>query len=234
MEVVVGPPRVQLAKAVVGRSAVKLTVPVGAVADVGVLSMTVAVQLVELPTGTVAGVQLTAVVVSCLRAVTVEVPLEQMGRGAWRERVVIAVGAGLVKKKSNEERGLTAPVMELVLAPPRVQVGKLLLARSAVKLTVPVGAVAEVGVLSVTVAVQLVELPTGSVAGEQLTAVVVSCLRAVTVVVPLEPLWVDPKLTRPDSRHDPTSDAVYGSNQLCHTATVFELALAPSRVQPAN
>jgi hypothetical protein len=59
-----------------------------------------------------------------------------------------------------------------------------------VKLTVPVGAVAEPGVLSVTVAVQLVGLPTGTVAGEQLTLVVVSCLTAVTVVVPLEPLWV--------------------------------------------
>src|SRR2546428_11082752 len=55
---VLAPPRVQLAKAVVARSAVKLTVPVGAVAEVGVLSVTVAVQVVVLPTGTVAGAQL--------------------------------------------------------------------------------------------------------------------------------------------------------------------------------
>jgi hypothetical protein len=55
---------------------------------------------------------------------------------------------------------------------------------------VPVGAVAEPVVPSVTVAVQLLLLPTGTVAGLQLTAVLVSCLKAVTVVVPLEPLWV--------------------------------------------
>jgi hypothetical protein len=71
-----------------------------------------------------------------------------------------------------------------------VQLAKLLLARSAVKLTVPVGALAEVGVLSVTVAVQLVELPTGSVAGEQVTAVLVACWRAVTTKVPELPRWV--------------------------------------------
>src|SRR5438094_936554 len=82
---------------------------------------------------------------------------------------------------------VTVPVRELVVAPPRVQLAKALLATSAVKLTVPVGAVAESGVLSVTVAVQLLGLPTGTLAGEQLTAVLVSCLRAVTMVSPLEP-----------------------------------------------
>jgi hypothetical protein len=60
-----------------------------------------------------------------------------------------------------------------------------------VKLTVPVGVVAvPPGVVSVTVAVQLVVPPTGSVSGEQLTLVVVVCLVAVTTVVPLEPRWV--------------------------------------------
>jgi hypothetical protein len=90
---------------------------------------------------------------------------------------------------------LTAPVVIFVVGLPRVQLaalnvpppgGTLLL----LQLTVPVGALAEVGVLSVTVAVQLVELPTGTDAGEQLTAVLVACWRAVTTVVPLEPLWV--------------------------------------------
>src|SRR5712691_4940251 len=90
----------------------------------------------------------------------------------------------------TEQLVLTAPVVGLVLAPPRVQLAKAVGARSAVKLTVPVGAVAEVGVLSVTVAVQLLGLPTGTVAGEQLTAVVVSCWRAVTVVVPELPRWL--------------------------------------------
>src|SRR2546426_983338 len=85
---------------------------------------------------------------------------------------------------------LTAPVVGLVLAPPRVQLAKLLLARSAVKLTVPVGAVAEPGVASVTVAVQLVGLPTGTLAGEQLTTVLVACLFTITVVVPELPAWL--------------------------------------------
>ena len=85
---------------------------------------------------------------------------------------------------------LTAPVVEFVVGLPRLQLAKLLLARSWVKLTVPVGAVAEIGVLSVTVAVQLLGLPTGTMAGEQLTAVLVSCLRAVTTKVPELLRWL--------------------------------------------
>src|SRR5438552_17383068 len=81
-------------------------------------------------------------------------------------------------------------VVELVVAPPRVQLAKALLATSAVKLTVPVGAVAEPGVASVTVAVQLLGLPTGTRAGEQLTSVLVSRLRAVTAKVPALPGWL--------------------------------------------
>src|SRR2546425_1029311 len=52
----------------------QLTVPPGAVADSSVLSVTVAVQLLGLPTGTVSGVQLTTVLLACLRAVTSKVP----------------------------------------------------------------------------------------------------------------------------------------------------------------
>src|SRR2546428_4914038 len=48
--------------------ALQLTVPLGALAEVGVLSVTVAVQLVGLPTGTVSGAQLTTVLVACLFA----------------------------------------------------------------------------------------------------------------------------------------------------------------------
>src|SRR5438094_3587163 len=59
-----------------------------------------------------------------------------------------------------------------------------------VKLTVPVGVVATPGVVSVTVAVQLVGLPTGTEAGLQLTLVVVGCLVAVTAVVPALPSCV--------------------------------------------
>ena len=57
-----------------------------------------------------------------------------------------------------------------------------------VKLTVPVGVVGEADV-SVTVAVQLVVVPTGSVAGLQLTEVVVVCAFAVTVAVPVDTEW---------------------------------------------
>src|SRR5213594_4775276 len=79
---------------------------------------------------------------------------------------------------------LTAPVRGSVLAPPRVQLAKALLETSAVKLTVPLGALAEVGVLSVTVAVQLLALPTGTIAGTQLPSALASCLRAVTTKAP--------------------------------------------------
>src|SRR2546428_104287 len=66
----------------------------------------------------------------------------------------------------------------------------------ALQLTVPLGALAEVGVLSVTVAVQLVGLPTGSVAGGRVSKGRGARLLAVTskktallrgVVSPLEP-----------------------------------------------
>src|SRR5439155_927669 len=53
-----------------------------------------------------------------------------------------------------------------------------------VKLTVPVGVVATPGVVSVTVAVQLVGLPTGTQPDARLTLVVVVGLGAVTTVVP--------------------------------------------------
>src|SRR5712692_6190296 len=80
----------------------------------------------------------------------------------------------------------TAPVIEFVVAPLSVQlVGVKVPLLASLKATLPVGAVAEAGVLSVTVAVQLVALPTGTVAAAQLTIVVVACLSAVTTVVPL-------------------------------------------------
>src|SRR2546426_146733 len=84
----------------------------------------------------------------------------------------------------------TVSVRGSVLIPPRVQLAKALLARSAVKLTVPLGALAEVGVLSVTVAAQLLGLPTRTLAGLQLTSVLVSCLRAVTTKAPELLRWL--------------------------------------------
>ena len=74
--------------------------------------------------------------------------------------------------------------------PESVQLAALKVPPLLVQLTVPVGVVAEPGVASVTVAVQLVALPTGTEAGEQFTVVVVSCLVAVTTKKPLDPLWL--------------------------------------------
>ena len=84
----------------------------------------------------------------------------------------------------------TAPVVGLVLALLSVQLEAEKVPPLFVKPTVPVGAVATTGVASVTVAVQLVGLPTGTEAGMQLTLVVVPCLSAVTPVVPELPSCV--------------------------------------------
>jgi hypothetical protein len=58
------------------------------------------------------------------------------------------------------------------------------------KLTVPVGVLLVPTSVSLTVAVQLVEAPTGTVAGVQLTLVLVERTLTVTVVVPELPEWV--------------------------------------------
>ncbi len=59
------------------------------------------------------------------------------------------------------------------------------------KPTVPVGVLGVPESVSVTVAVQLVEAPTGTVVGVQLTLVVVERIAVtVTVVVPELPAWV--------------------------------------------
>src|SRR5438034_11118626 len=95
---VLAPPRVQLAKAVLETSAVKLTVPLGALAEVGVLSVTVAVQLLGLPTGTIAGMQLTSVLVSCLRPLPRKPPDRPrglVGRASVRGRVGEPAGGGV-------------------------------------------------------------------------------------------------------------------------------------------
>src|SRR2546427_492334 len=154
----------------------KLTVPLGAVADVGVLSVTVAVQLLGLPTGTDAGAQRTTVLVSCWRADRKNTPLNSS-----HSQISHAV---FCFKKDPSVRGvsvtaqlvLTAPVVAFVLfflmirRPPRSTLFPYTtLFRS--------GAVADVGVLSVTVAVQLLGLPTGTDAGAQRTTVLVSCWR---------------------------------------------------------
>src|SRR5437667_220376 len=99
----------------------------------------------------------------------------------------------------------TAPVVGLVLALPSVQREAEKGPPLTVRPTVPVGALAEPGVASVTVAVQLVALPTGTEAGMQLTPVVVACVSAVTTVVPeliscvVSPLYEAVTLSLPDA-----------------------------------
>src|SRR3989442_1167415 len=101
----------------------------------------------------------------------------EIGRAGGRGRGEVSVGAGSLKKK---KRG----------GPPRVQLAKAVGVRSAVKLTVSGGGGDATGGRAVSAAVRLPELPTGRVAGAQLTAVLVSCWRAVTTKVPELPRWV--------------------------------------------
>ena len=146
---------------------VKPTVPVGAVATTGVASVTVAVQLVGLPTGTEAGMQLTLVVVPCLSAVTSNVPeLVACVVSPLYAAVIVWVPTAFGVYVTEQVALLPLPLRPQLELP---KVPAPLLA----KLTVPVGVMAVPGPVSVTVAVQLVELPTGTEAGEQLTVVVV-------------------------------------------------------------
>ena len=83
---------------------------------------------------------------------------------------------------------MTEQLAELPL-PARVQLaGVKVPAPLEVKVTVPVGVLAVPAPVSVTVAVQVVDPPTGTVAGVQLTVVLVGRLVTVTVVVPLLPV----------------------------------------------
>src|SRR5437667_344411 len=125
------------------------------------MSVTVAVQLVGLPTGTEAGVQLTLVVVGCLTPVTTvgpELP-SCVASPPWVAVIVCAPVAVGVK--------VTEQLAELPV-PLSVQLAAEKVPPLFVKLTVPVGVVATPEVVSVTVAVQLVGLPTGTEAGVQL------------------------------------------------------------------
>src|SRR2546427_10760948 len=87
-------------------------------------------------------------------------------------------------------RSTLFPYTTLFRSLPSVQLAKAVLSVSWLKLTGPLGAVADSGVLSVTVAVQLLGLPTGTVAGVQLRLVVGACLFTAPAVVSRLPLWV--------------------------------------------
>src|SRR3989442_955245 len=82
-----------------------------------------------------------------------------------------------------------------VLAAPRLQLAALKLPPPSgtlllLQLTVPPGAVADSGVLSVTVALQLLRLHTGTVPSAQLTILLEACLRAVTRKLPALLRWL--------------------------------------------
>src|SRR5438309_388257 len=132
--------------------------------------------------------------------------------------------------KLTEQLVETAPVVGLVLALPSVQLEAEKVPPLFVKPTVPVGALAEPGVASVTVAVQLVALPTGTEAGMQLTPVVVACVSAVTTVVPELIACVVSPLYEAVIVWMATAFGVKLTAQLVETAPVVGLVLAlPSR-----
>src|SRR5439155_628638 len=136
-------PSVQLAAEKVPPLFVKLTVPVGAVAEPGVAADTAALQLRGLPTGTEAGAQLTVVVVACLSAAAPVVPvLSSCGppppSTLFPYSTLFRSGVKLTAQLVE-----TAPVVGLVLALPSVQLAAEKVPPLFVKLTVPVGAVAE-------------------------------------------------------------------------------------------
>src|SRR2546422_129932 len=224
-------PSVQLEAEKVPPLFVKPTVPVGALAEPGVASVTVAAQLVALPTGTEAGMQLTPVVVACVSAVTTVVPeLIACVVSPLYEAVIVwmATAFGV---KLTAQLVETAPVVGLVLALPSVQLEAEKVPPLFVKPTVPVGALAEPGVASVTVAAQLVALPTGTEAGMQLTPVVVACVSAVTTVVPELIACVVSPLYEAVIVWMATAFGVKLTAQLVETAPVVGLVLALPSVQ---
>src|SRR5438552_3926066 len=164
-------PSVQLEAEKVPPLFVKPTVPVGALAEPGVATAAVAAQQVALPTRTEAGMQLTPVVVACVSAVTTVVPelIVFFAATLYAELYTLSLHDALPILTAQLVE--TAPVVGLVLALPSVQLEAEKVSPLFVKPTVPVGALAEPGVASVTVAVQLVALPTGTEAGMQLTQI---------------------------------------------------------------
>jgi len=103
---------------------------------------------------------------------------------------VIVCGPTVVGVYETAQELETKPVPGSVVEPESVHV-RLEKVPVFDQLTVPVGAVAiPPAVVSVTVAVQLLVPPTGTLAGLQDTEVVVRCAVAVTVAPPVEPRWL--------------------------------------------
>src|SRR5438876_1124010 len=148
-------PSVQVGDGTVPQPSQQPTAPVGSRAKHGVAHVHVAVQLVALPTGTEAGMQLTAVVVACVSFVSTVVPELIACALSLHDALPILWMATAFGVKLTAQLVETAPVVGLVLALPSVQLEAEKVPPLFVKPTVPVGALAEPGVASVTVAVQL-------------------------------------------------------------------------------
>src|SRR2546425_280061 len=85
---------------------------------------------------------------------------------------------------------MNAPVVVFVVGLPSVQLAKAVLSVSWLKLTGPLGAVFFFNDTATTEIYTLSLHDALPISGVQLTLVVVACLRAVTTVISLEPLWL--------------------------------------------
>src|SRR5438132_256692 len=148
-------PSVQLEAEKVPPLFVKPTVPVGALAEPGVASVTVAVQLVARQSTRLNSSHTTPAYVACVCAVTTVVSVVlAFFVSALYDSVCVCVPTAFRSFPTRRSSDL-APVVGLVLALPSVQLEAEKVPPLFVKPTVPVGALAEPGVASVTVAVQL-------------------------------------------------------------------------------
>src|SRR5438128_14864 len=128
--------------------------------------------------------QLTPVVVACVSAVTTVVPeLIACVVSPLYEAVIVwmATAFGVKLRAAHVE---TPPAVALLLPPPAGQLEAETVPLPLVTLSVPVGRRSEPGVASVTVAVRLVALPTGTVSPYTTLFRSVACVSAVTTVVP--------------------------------------------------
>src|SRR2546427_467438 len=143
------------------------------------VSVTVAVQLVALPTGTEAGMQLTPVVVACVSAVTTvfffnDTATTEIYTLSLHDALPISFGVKLTAQLVE-----TAPVVGLVLALPSVQLEAEKVPPLFAKLTVPVGADRKTTRLNSSHSQKSYAVFCLTKNGVQLTLVAVECLVAV-------------------------------------------------------
>src|SRR2546422_321198 len=175
--------------------------------------------------------QLTPVVVACVSAVTtVVLELIACVLSPLYEAVIVwmATAFGV---KLTAQLVETAPVVGLVLALPSVQLEAEEDTPLLQKPPHPVGRLAVPGDASVTVAVQLVALPTGTEAGMQLTPVVVACVSFFFLMIRRPPRSTLFPYTTLFRSWMATAFGVKLTAQLVETAPVVGLVLALPSVQ---